>query len=351
MKTHDRLRTRPKIVRIAAIAFILTLVFFVTRALLFPQHELPIPTGPYAVATVRFTYTDENRIEVFARGGQKRKVNLTVWHPQPTGGPETFPLVVSSHGGLGLETANESLYLELASHGFVVFAIGHPHHALWTRDADGRITFVNREYFRALQRENARSDREQSLAYYREWMAVRTGDINLVLDSILRETDGDADGVYGLVDVRRIAVIGHSLGGSAALAMPRLRDDISAVIALEAPFLYDIVGVADGEFVWLEQAYSTPVLNIYSDSSWDHLSEWPQYGRNAAWLAEPPAAAINLHLPGAGHFSLTDLVLVSPLLVRLLEGEASGRNGAAYLQAVNQACREFLVRQLGRSEE
>jgi len=108
------------------------------------------------------------------------------------------------------------------------------------------------------------------------------------------------------------------------------------------PFLHDIVGVANDEFVWLEEAYPTPVLNIYSDSSWDHLREWPQYARNAALLVDPPVAAINLHLPGAGHFSLTDLVLVSPHLVRFLEGEAPNREGVEYLQAVNQACIEFL---------
>jgi dienelactone hydrolase len=347
MKILIRSKALPGKLKIGAIAILLLLFFaFVTLALLFPPYEPLTPTGPYAVATTRYTYIDANRVEAFVSSGEKRKVNATVWHPQPVAGEETFPLVLFSHGGLGLETSNESLYLELASHGYVVWAIGHPYHALWTRDTDGRRAFVNRDYFQTLQQENARRDRQQSLGYYQEWMAVRTGDINLVLDTILQQAGTGADDVYSMVDTGRIGVVGHSLGGAAALAMPRQRNDIATVIALESPFLYDIVGVANDEFVWLEEAYPTLFLNIYSDSSWDHLHEWPQYARNAALLVDPPVTALNLHLPGAGHFSLTDLVLVSPRLVRFLEGEAPRLEGIEYLQAVNRACLEFLDRHL-----
>lgn len=89
------------------------------------------------------------------------------------------------------------------------------------------------------------------------------------------------------VAVERMAGMGHSLGGSAALTMPRQRNDIAAVIALESPFLYDIVGVENNEFVWLDEAYPVPVLNIYSDASWNHLSEWTQYARNDELLSSP----------------------------------------------------------------
>jgi hypothetical protein len=54
----------------------------------------------------------------------------------------------------------------------------------------------------------------------------------------------------------------------------------------------------------------------------------------------------NLHLPGAGHFSLTDLALVSPRLVRFLEGEPPSWESDDYLRAVNQACLEFFDRYL-----
>jgi dienelactone hydrolase len=323
------------------VVWALLLIFLVvTPILLFPPHRRQEPTGAYAVASVRYTYSDESRIETYTDTGENRRVNLTCWHPAHAAG-ETYPLVVFSHGGLGTENSNESLYRELASHGYVVCSIGHPYHAFWTKGEDGQITFVSQEYFGELQREDAKTDKPQSYRYYQKWLEIRTSDINFVIDTILAKAAGGAGGVYALVDGTKIGVIGHSLGGSAALAMPRQREDIAAVIALESPFLYDIVGVENDAFLWLDAAYPVPVLNIYSDSSWSHLATWPQYARNANILSDAPETAVSLHLSGAGHFSLTDLALVSPLLTRLLEGGQPNQDPEGYLQAVNQVCLEF----------
>ncbi len=190
-------------------------------------------------------------------------------------------------------------------------------------------------------REDAKRDKEQSFLYYQQWMATRTADINLVIDTILTKAYDGNGGVYGLVDSSRIGVMGHSLGGSAALAIPRQRDDIAAVIALESPFLFDIVGFEDNAFLWNEDQYPVPVLNIYSDSSWENLSTWSQNALNAALLTNAPESAVSLHLPGGGHFSLTDLSLDSLLLTRLLEGGQTNRDRVGYLQEVNQACLDF----------
>lgn len=322
-----------------AVAAALTILFF-------PPYKPLAPTGPYHIAVERHTFTDSQRIESFSKRGENRQVNVACWYPE---NGETFPLVVFSHGGLGTQNSNASLYLELASHGYVVCAIGHPYHALWTTNEDGRTTFVSLEYFRELQRENAHTDKPQSYRYYQNWLATRTADIHFVLDTILANAAAGAGGVYARVDGAHIGVMGHSLGGSAALALPRQRDDVDAVIALEAPFLYDILGVENDEFVWLNEAYPVPVLNIYSDSSWSHLAEWPQYARNAASRTGASETTVSLYLPGAGHFSLTDLALASPLLTSLLEGGESTRNRVEYLRAVNQACLEFLERYLNNS--
>lgn len=337
MKTHTARQFGVALLLIALLA---------AAFLLFPPHRPLAAAGPYATATARYTYTDMSRLDPFSGRGEKRAVNVAFWYPQVAPRGEPFPLVVFSHGGLATETSNESLFLELASHGYVVASIGHPYHALWTRGEDGRTTLVSWEYFGELQREDAKTDKQQSYRYYQKWMATRTGDINFVIDTILAKAAGGADGVYALVDGARIGVMGHSLGGAAALAMPRQRDDIDVVVALEAPFLYDIVGVKEGEFAWLDAAYPAPVLNIYSDSSWSHLAEWPQYARNHELLASASPTTISLHLPGAGHFSLTDLALASPLLTRLLEGGSPRLDREGYLRAVNQACLEFFDRYL-----
>ena len=327
-----------------AVIVLLLVLIAIAPLLLFPPYELPPVTGQYQVGTVQHTYVDEGRIETYATSGANRKLNVECWYPENGNG--RYPLILFSHGGLGIRSSNESLYFELASHGYVVCSIDHTYHAFWTRGEGGKLTFVNPDYFRELQSEDASANKQQSLAYYQEWMAIRTGDINFVLDTILQQAADGAPAVYGLVDAEKIGVMGHSLGGTAALGIPRQREDIGAVIALESPFLYDIIGVADDEFVFVDQAYPVPVLNIYSDAAWDHLSDWPQYARNYAFLVDPPAAAFSLHLGGAGHFSLTDLALTSPLLVRLLEGKQPAMDSETYLKALNAACLSFFDRYL-----
>ena len=327
-----------------AIGALLLLLVAISPALVFPPYE-PLPaSGPYAVATARDTYTDANRVERLGGRGGNRRVNASFWYPDRADGADSYPLVLFSHGGLGTEDSNESLYLELASHGYVVCSVGHPYHTLWTRDDAGRITLVSMDYVRELQQEDAQRDKQQSFRSYQGWMETRVGDLDLVLDTVLERAAAGASGVYGLVDGKRIGVMGHSLGGSAALAIPRERDDVDAVIALESPFLYDIVGVENDAFVFVDRAYPVPVLNVYSDSAWGHLAEWPQYARNYALLTDPPATAFNVHLGGAGHLSLTDLSLVSPLLVRFLDGGRSAEDSRAYLRSVGRVCLEFLDR-------
>lgn len=316
------------------------LVFIaVTPAVVFPPYVLPEPTGEHAVATVEHTFIDEDRKEAFAATDTYRKVNVAFWYPQDTEG--VSPLVVFSHGGLGIGGSNLSLYHELASHGYVVASIEHPYHALWAQDVHGRITFLSWDYFGELQREDARGDKPQSYTYYQRWMDTRMGDFNFVLDTVLAAATDGVAGVYGLLDTDRVGVMGHSLGGSAALGIGRQRSDIRAVVALEAPFMYDIVGVEDDQFVFVDQAYPVPVLNVYSDSAWSHLAEWPQYARNAALLADPPTTAFNAHISGVGHLGLTDLALSSPFLVRLLDGIPATKDGVEHLAIINRLCLEF----------
>lgn len=173
-------------------------------------------------------------------------------------------------------------------------------------------------------------------------MAIRTGDINFVLGHILAAArSNNADAVYNLVDSAKIGVMGHSIGGSAALGIGRLRADVSAVIALESPFMHDITGVENGEFVFSNAVYPVPVLNVYSDASWDHLCAWPQYAANCALLTGTVPTAFNVHITGVGHLGLTDLSLTSPILTRLFDGQQSSAAAIRCLTAINTVVLDF----------
>jgi dienelactone hydrolase len=328
-----------------AVLVMLLMLVVTLPAIVFPDHDLVPSTGEHRVVTVSRTYLDPARPGLFTDDGQPRRLTVEYWFPDGRhDGPEaSSPLLVYSHGGAGIRTANRSLFAELASHGYVVASIDHAGHSLYTTDTDGRTTWIDRTYWRDLNQEDARVDREASLRSYRTWLQVRIDDLHLVLDHVLREAARAQPATpYALVDGDRVGVMGHSLGGAAALGIGRLRDDIRVVVALESPVLGDIEGVAGGEFVWNEDPYPVPVLHVYSDSSWEHLADWPQYAANQALLHGAGATVVNVHLDGVGHVGLTDLALTSPLLTRLLDGQGSATDPRAALQEVNEVTLGFV---------
>lgn len=326
----------------------LVTVLAAAPALVFPEYSPIEATGELDVARTVHTVTDPVRTETYDDSGMARRVTVEYWYPDlaaasPEQRDRTFPLVVFSHGGTGVRTGNESLFGELASHGYVVASIDHTFHALVSTDDSGRTVWIDRGYLRGLMAEDARADPEQSHAFYEEWMSIRMGDIDLVIDHILAEAarPGTEDPV-GMVDPEQVVVAGHSLGGSAALGIGRTRDDVAAVVALESPFLADIHGASGGEFVWDPAPYPVPVLLVYSDSAWGHLDEWPQYARNHELLTTEPPGVVHLHLGGVGHLGLTDLALASPLLTRLADGTAP-EYPPGPLEALNRLVLEFLA--------
>lgn len=326
---------------IISTAVSIVLFFFaLLAAFFFPDYHLIPVTGEYEVATATYTYTDENRLETYTDAGEKRQLTVSFYYPQAI--ESKCPLVVFSHGGMGIRASNTSLYHELASWGYVVCSLDHTYQCLYSRDAGGHTTFISRDYMHALSSEDAEADPEKSYECYSEWMKIRMGDLDFVIDYILEQAaGGNEEEVYRLVDVAKIAVMGHSLGGAAALGIGRTRSDISAVMALESPFMFDIIGVEKGEFIWNEEEYPIAVLNVYSDSAWPLLNRRRQYAENNKLLAAPDADTFNAYIQGTGHFTLTDLALRSPLLARILNGRAGTTETEYCLQTVNRLALDF----------
>lgn len=311
--------------------------------LVFPAYTPITPTGHQVVATDTQTVVDASRTDLFSKHGSHRTLTFGAWYPDVSGAD--FPLIVFSHGSMGIRDSNFSLFEELASHGYVVVSIDHTWHALYTRDTTGHQIWIDGGYVGELRRENAKEDPAQSLEYYRRWMGIRVADIEFVLDHLL----SGSDLVSRMIDPERIGLIGHSLGGSAVLGVGRLRDDIGAVVALEAPYMTEILAVEDGRFVWNADPYPVPVLNVYTDSAWGHLSEWPQYERNRELLDDP--LADTLHIEGVGHLHLTDLSLSSPFLTRLLNGHPSTGDPREALELLNRRVLEFFDEHLRGPDE
>jgi dienelactone hydrolase len=314
-----------------AIAMFVIVVIAVTPALIFPQHKLPKVTGEYKVNTVIYTYTDKSRIETFNDKGENRKVTVEFWYPENADG--RYPLVAFSHGAFGVKTSNTSTFMELASNGYIVCSIDHPYHSLYTKDTDGKSTIVDKSFMQeVIDVNNGVYDDETKFKLEQKWMKVRTDDINFVLNTIIKNAkDSGSSKVYQLIDTDKIGLFGHSLGGAASAELGRERSDIGAVINLDADLLGEEVGFVDGKPVINDKIYPVPLLSIYSDTMKQLMASAmaanPDIDYPQKRISATAPAAYEVYFAGTNHMSVTDLPIVSPFLVNMINGSVKNSGG------------------------
>ena len=163
------------------IAGILLFTIAVSPGIIFPQYKLPPPTGEYDVTTTKYTYIDPNRLETYSNTVENREVNVEFWYPENVQGK--FPLIVFSHGLCGIKNSNESTFINLASHGYVVCSIDHPYQSFYTVDDKGKLTIVSMSYLQEYS--SLDNDKEANLKLFQKWMNIWVKDISFTIDTIL----------------------------------------------------------------------------------------------------------------------------------------------------------------------
>jgi Predicted dienelactone hydrolase len=334
-----------------AISVCLITVIAVIPALIFPQYRLPKVTGNYKVNTVVYTYTDKNRIETFSNNGGSRKVTVEFWYPENAKG--RYPLILFSHGAFGIKDSNTSTFMDLASNGYIVCSIDHPYHSLYTKDTDGKVTIVDRSFMQeVIDVNNGVYNDEAAYKLEQKWLKLRTDDMNFVLDTLIKNAKNSSSGpVYQLIDTSKIGLFGHSLGGAASVQLGRERSDIKAVINLDADLLGEQVGFTNGKPVINDKIYPVPMLSIYSDTMKQLMASAAASNPNIELPQKRISAtghdAYEVYLTGTNHMSLTDLPLVSPFLVNMINGsiKKSGNNQGAdkyyIIEKMNSIVLEF----------
>lgn len=329
---------------------ILLLVFIsVIPALILPQFTLPEPTGKYEIATASFTYTDESRVETFTNTGEKRQVNVKFWYPKDAEG--TYPLVVFSHGTGGIKISNTSTFMDLASNGYVVCSIDHPYHSQFTIGSNGKLVRMDPAYWQEyLDVVNHKyTDEGTRLQITLKWLALRTADMNFVVDTILAQAqDSGSAEVYHLIDPTKIGLMGHSIGGAESAQVARERSDIRAVVNLDGDLFGEYVDFVDGSEVLNDTPFPVSILNIYTDDMAQRLDKIPNASEIVAAkhvLVTAPHG-YEVHFTGTNHFSVTDLPLVSPFFVSMMSSGVPGVGGAKAnafdtLQQMNEIILQF----------
>jgi predicted dienelactone hydrolase len=315
---------------IRAITAMLLIFIAIIPTLIFPQHRSPKITGIHPVTTINYTYVDENRVDPLANTSEPVKVNVEFWYPK--NGGELFPLVLFSHGILGTKSSNTSTYMELASNGYVVCAIDHPYNSLFTVDDSGQRAMINNAYLQEYMNvSKGLYDEETSIRLEQKWVGWRVADINFVLDTILTKTKETGSGaVYQMIDPKKIGLMGHSLGGESSAQVARERSDIRAVVNLDSDLADEYVDYVNGKWALNDAPYPVPILNIFSDTLENLMSEVSDPNTIAVKHAIATAPqAYEVHLSGTNHMSFTDLPLISPFLVNLINASVPKAGGQA----------------------
>lgn len=340
----------------SCIMSILLIGFALVPAFIFTGYKgLPV-TGAHKVGETSAILIDSERTDPFENDGSSREVPVHFYYPADAAEGERFPLVIFSHGAFGYYQSNTSTYMELASNGYVVAALDHPHHAFFTKDTDGKTVIVDMDFMNTALNLSSEMGDEKLFALYTEWMALRTADMNLAVDGIKAAvTAGKTDSswsvsakeseailfVLGMTDIEKIGLMGHSMGGATAVALGRERNDVSAVIDIDGTMLSEYTGVENGKMTVREEAYTVPVLEF---------NNWESYNDNKDYLAQGEihpnvellknaSDGFTTAIRGTKHMDFTDLPLLSPFLGNMLgSGE---RDTAETMNTVNSLVLEF----------
>ena len=216
-----------------------------------PVFRFPIPTGPFQVGTEVRHLTDPNRRETLSSNpSDLRELMVQIWYPvdpsfrgelatyrskevtnwrtaqlalvktnaylsAPLASEQrNYPVLVFSPSWSGQRVQNTFQVQELASHGYIVVAMDHPYGTDVTAFPDGRIVRtklgVGEDYSSHEAFEHFVREAEQQVK-------VRAEDARFVIDKLEELNRQDPKGLLtGKLDLNRIGIFGHSLGGSVA---------------------------------------------------------------------------------------------------------------------------------------
>ena len=312
---------------LTAIVIVAAAIIALKFVLFPPVKEIPT-TGEYSVASEDYWVTLD-KADPYSKNGNNRQLQVRKWHPVGCSGKK--PVIVASHGSCGPIDNNLSLYRELASHGYTVIAVAHPGQVASIKYENGKKSGPSRAFLKELFSLKPDGTPEKVYEIYHKWMDIRTDDLNAVMDDFIAKNGAS-----------QFIAEGHSLGGSAAYAMARIRKDVIGVIALESPFMYDIKGIEDGKFLFDDSDYDVPVLSIYSDAAYPYLKKWDQYRNNAKFLDSANPLYTNIHYENIGHMGLCELSLASPILTAIFDGGFQKTKASDQLTKLNEDCLSWL---------
>ena len=327
---------------------------------------LPTPTGQFAVGRAIQDWTDSLTSDTLAPvPGAKRELLVWMWYPAVAGGSavmdeylprelrpkvedtgggniwtlltrdaskirghsirdpdvstraRSYPVVIFRAGASSGVLNYSTLVEDLASHGYVVVGFDAPYRTGRVAFPDGRVMFRTEE-------NNPETcvvpDRAQMERCVGRVLAAWTSDIAFVLDRLARLNASDSSGkLTGRLDMTRVGVFGHSLGG--AVAAQFCHEDSRCRAGI------DIDGAPHGSVI--QAGLRQPFMFLLSDHGRESDSASNQIRTDIQSIYDrmPPDRRLRVTIRGGFHYMFSDdgAVMKSSLVRGLLR--VSGRLG------------------------
>jgi hypothetical protein len=313
---------------------------------LLPVPRLDDPGGPFGVGTTTLYLVDGNRQDPYApETGQARELMLQIWYPADPGtgkgqapwmesaelvapaiaewlnlpsffldhlalavspaeleaalpaGTDRYPVILFSHGYGGFRAQNSNQAIELASRGYIVAAVEHTYGSVVTVFPDGRIARHNPD---TLPEGLSEPDSLKASRLLGDQWAE---DLRFTLDT-LEQLDRGMNGsrFAGRLDLQRIAAMGHSTGGGAAIEFCRRDVRCKAVFGMD-PYMKPAAETT------LDNGLAKPGLYLFSES-WSSSRDMQAFDR---FYYSSSGEAARGTIAGTAHYDFSDLPLLSPL--------------------------------------
>jgi dienelactone hydrolase len=356
------IKTVIKIVVVLALLAVAGIVVLLGSMFLDHTREttLPTPTGPFAVGRTTYVWSDAAHSDPLAPLGTKRELCAWIWDPAPPRQPSqtvvdylpapwrmaiesqsgvlfgkfltrdlskvrvhsirdaevspqqgSYPVTLMRTGGATLATDYTALAEDLATHGYVVVGFDAPYRSRVAVLPDGRV--ITRAPQNDLDLVGGAQADELADKLAQAW----TADTGFALDQLERLNTSDPSGRFlGRLDMQRVGVFGHSLGGATALQF--CHDDSRCQAGI------DVDGAPLGSVI--AEGVTQPFMFLLSDHRGESVDvDTPeairQAGANIRSIYDrmPGERRWWVMVRGANHYMFSDgAMLKSPLVTRAL---------------------------------
>jgi dienelactone hydrolase len=316
---------------------------------------LPTPTGPFAVGRVMDYWTDDSQTATPGTSPEiKRVLAVWIWYPTDASGMEpndylppswrtalerdhgplfseflardlsrvhphsvrdsavsprqrAYPVVIMKPGLSALTVEYTTLAEDLSSHGYVVVGFDAPNRTSVVVLPDGRVVTRTRENDPEIGSEQVQ------MRIARRLLAAWCADTSFVLDRLEQLNTSDPSGKFiGRLDMQRVGIFGHSLGGATAAQFCHNDSRCKAGI--------DVDGAPLGSVV--REGLHQPFMFLFGDrgDATSSSDEDRQIGADVDSIYErlPPEGRLRLTIRGADHYNFSDgAVWRSPIVLKV----------------------------------